>query len=763
MTRGWDNLSDYEFESLVGDLLAADLGVRFERFTRGRDGGVDLRHIPAGGEDPDIVQAKHYKGSTLSALRTAVKSEAKRLAAGKVKSRTYRLATSLGLTPNNKTEIARLLSPWVTREDDILGRDDLEALLNEHPSVERQHIKLWLASGTQLAALLRAGTHARSRVLAQDIQRTLPLYVQGESFLEAHRRLREHGVLLIAGPPGIGKTTLARMLVAEAIAEGIEPVEVSSDIDEAWEVWDPDVRQIFLYDDFLGRTILGEVTKNEDSRLLSFMREASHSANTLLVLTTREYILKDAVEAFEAFRRYGLSKMRFLLELPSYSPLERAKILHNHVWHSELPMSAKEELAVDRGYRRIVEHRNFNPRVIEYITGLQPGHPVELPNDARWLDFAADALDHPTEIWRQAFERELGDVERGLLLALVTMPDEAHVDDLHRVFDSWATHGDLPPRPHRYESALRIVDDTFTGTRLRDGGELFITVANPGLTDFLQKQLLAAPETVSLALESALFIEQAQTIWRLLEKAPKRTRSAVLAAGDLANAIDRLLDQPGARWIRFTYGYGRGGYSRWDSSLDGRLNWVLHVAHDTEPPVGVVELAERRMRDRVASWKKGSGDGLAAVRLAHALEQDKRPHAPQGWQSALVHMTTNDPEGIDGWEAVVELMGILPEQFDAELRSGLAERFSHFASDELDYRYDEMESEEELARLEDIAVALDVRLSAKDLRFARERIEERLMREDAMEEERGEWAGSGTGGRGSSASEMDALFSRLIE
>lgn len=538
---------------------------------------------------------------------------------------------------------------------------------------------------------------------------------------------------------------------------------MSGDIGEAWEIWDPEVRQIFVYDDFLGRTVLGELAKNEDSRLLSFMREITKSANTLLVLTTREYILQEAVATFEAFRRYGLSKMRFLLRLPSYSPLERAKILHNHVWHSQLPVSAKEELAVDRGYRRIVEHRNFNPRVIEYITGLQPGHAVELAGGVTWLDFAADALDHPTEIWRQAFERELGDAERNLLLCLVTMPDEAHTDDLHRAFDSWAKLAGLSGRPLRFESALRVVDDTFTASRRRDGGEVFIVVANPGLTDFLQDQLLADPDLISLALRSALFIEQAQTIWQLLERAPASTQAAVLAASELSESIDRLLAEPGARWIRFTYGYGTGRYGRWGSSLDGRLNWLIQIARDPHAPAGSIELAERRLRERVASWRAGSGDGLAAVRLATALVVRKPPQPPRGWKSALVTMTTNEPELLDGWEAVVDLMGIMPRQFDAELRRDLAERFSSFAGDELAYRSDEMESDDELARLEDVAVALDVELSESELKFAREPIGERLSREDAMEEQREEWVRSVSRDDRSDATEMDALFVRRTD
>jgi DNA polymerase III delta prime subunit len=762
VTRGWDNLSDYEFEGLVGELLGAELGVRFERFTRGRDGGIDLRHIPTRGKRPDIVQAKHYKGSTFSSLRTSVNKEAARLSKGKIKSRSYRLATSLGLTPANKSELAGVLSPWVKRDDHILGREDLEVLLNAHPAVERQHVKLWLGSGTQLATLLRAGTHARSRVLAQDISRTVPLYVQGESFFEAHARLHESRVVLIAGPPGIGKTTLARMLVADAIADDYEPIEVSADINEAWDTWDADVRQVFFYDDFLGRTVLGELSKNEDSRLLSFMRETTTSANTLLILTTREYILQEALQTFEAFRRHGLAKVRFLLSLPSYSRLDRAKILHNHVWHSDLPMSAKEELAADRGYRRIVEHHNFNPRVIEYITGLQPGHPVRLDDNSSWLDFAADALDHPTEIWRQAFQRELGDIERSLLLCLVTMPDEAHVDDLHRAFDSWAQLAALPSRPERYESALRVLDDTFTATRLREGDELFIVVANPGLSDFLQQQLLADPRLVSLALRSALFLEQPQTVWRLLERAPAATRDVVLAASDLTDAIARLLDEPSGRWTLHRYGYMPDRFQRLHPSLDGRLNWLIDVVRHPGQPAGAADLCESLLRDRVAAWRQGEGDALAAVRLAVNLNEAGAPRAPRGWKKALVTMATSDPAFLDGWEAVVELMQLLPRQFDRDLRNELAAGFSAFASDELGYN-DDLESEDELARLQDVAEMLEVKLDENELVGARERLDERLSREDAIDEEREHWGHRSAIDVGSEASEMDAMFFRLAD
>jgi len=114
-------------------------------------------------------------------------------------------------------------------------------------------VKLWLTGTTQLATLLHAGTYNRSRSLAEDILADLPRYVQSAAFPKARKLLRSERVCVIAGQPGIGKTTLARLLLADAALDNYEPIEVSSDIEEAWSVHDPDELQVFLYDDFLGR------------------------------------------------------------------------------------------------------------------------------------------------------------------------------------------------------------------------------------------------------------------------------------------------------------------------------------------------------------------------------------------------------------------------------------------------------------------------------------------------------------------------------
>jgi hypothetical protein len=58
MSYNFSNLSPADFEDLVRDLVGQELGIRFESFGAGSDGGVDGRH--ATGEKSTVLQAKHY-------------------------------------------------------------------------------------------------------------------------------------------------------------------------------------------------------------------------------------------------------------------------------------------------------------------------------------------------------------------------------------------------------------------------------------------------------------------------------------------------------------------------------------------------------------------------------------------------------------------------------------------------------------------------------------------------------------------------------
>jgi len=66
-------LSPADFEDLARDLAGRELGVRFEAFASGPDGGMDGRHASAAGDI--VLQAKHYSASNFAALHAQMRRE----------------------------------------------------------------------------------------------------------------------------------------------------------------------------------------------------------------------------------------------------------------------------------------------------------------------------------------------------------------------------------------------------------------------------------------------------------------------------------------------------------------------------------------------------------------------------------------------------------------------------------------------------------------------------------------------------------------
>lgn len=283
-------LQPSEFECLSRDLIQARDGVYIESFTAGKDGGIDFRYALSK-DKTAVIQVKRY--ATYSTLLSELKKEVKKIQ--KLKVQRYYISTSVGLTPKNKTEIQSLFGSDILDTADILGKDDLNNLLGLHPEIEKKYYKLWLSSTTVLESILHKRIQNWAAFEMDKIKNDIHQYVINESFDDALKILTEHRYVIISGIPGIGKTTLARMLVYELLAKGMEDfIFIPSDIDDAVEMFDEDRKQVFFFDDFLGSTVFEIGERKFDQKILSFIDKVQHSQGKLFILTTREYILSDA-------------------------------------------------------------------------------------------------------------------------------------------------------------------------------------------------------------------------------------------------------------------------------------------------------------------------------------------------------------------------------------------------------------------------------------------------------------------------------------
>lgn len=647
--RNWRSLTDIDFEELVADLFAAELERPVERFGRGADGGVDLRWVEAGG-GVGIAQCKHYIDSTFAQLLASAKKEGPKV--DKLRPCRYLFATSQTLVLNQKNEIKAALPVWIKSAEDVLSGFDLDQMLDRHKVVERKHVKLWLSTGTELFWASHADLLNRSEALRQRIDRTVKQYVGTKAFEEASDILDREKVCLIAGQPGIGKTVLSHMLLADHMTRGFEIVEVSSDINEAWASLDSDRPQVFVYDDFLGQLSFSErLGKNEDARLADFIDRVRELKSKRLILTTREYILRDAARSY--FRMDSINRRgKYILELGDYSRDDKARILYNHLWGSTIDRSSLLELA-DGGWRRIIDHPNYSPRLIEY--GVRNEAPYDSAHS--WIDQFVAALDDPASLWTQSFEAHLTETERALLYVLASFGKSVELSALQIAHRRLCEELTVPCTPTDFHRALDTMEGTFLELS-KDHRGVAVAFDNPSIVDFVLNELRREPELQASLLRASTHFEQLASLWSRSaasvtvrdQKASSRNREKVLHESGKKSFAKAIVRTFSAKPLQARTNY----YDSTSQSREERLAFICALPVEWRPKPDWVRKAAKNL---VKRWERETGDKAEAFELIFG-SRSVRTLFPKRAESVLTSWIKNTLSETADWVVLGKLLDL---------------------------------------------------------------------------------------------------------
>lgn len=480
----FETLNDKEFEVLTVDLLSKEFNTRIERFKSGRDGGVDGRFFE-GSFDNDVVilQCKHWLKSGIKALI----AECKKAEAVKVKALNpsrYIFVTSLALSAKNKKDIYEIFSPYVKHESDIFGQEDLNSLLAKYPEVERQHYKLWLAGTNVLQSILSNDVLGRSSFELEEIQEFLPKYVRTENHKIAFEKLEELGSIIINGEPGIGKTTLAKQMCFEYAAQGYQLVVVHESIVEAEQLYNPELKQIFYFDDFLGSNFLTAIDAKQDSHIVSFMKRVSKDSLKRFILTTRSNILNQGKRLSEKFEQGNLDRNEYEIKIQSLTEFDRAEILYNHIYFSALSEDFIHQIYVDKRYRSIISHKNFNPRLIEFITDA-----IKVEKEANpesYWDYIQKSLDNPKDIWRGMIQTQISDLDRHIVIAIVLNGSPISEEQMGALLTNLKESGlDTTSEYPIVSNIMRGLVGSVLNRNINKGGQVTYSLFNPSIADFV--------------------------------------------------------------------------------------------------------------------------------------------------------------------------------------------------------------------------------------------------------------------------------------
>lgn len=493
------SLNDKEFEILCTDLLGEVQGRRFERFKAGKDAGIDGRYFTDQGKEV-VLQCKHWSNTPLAHLIRAL-SNIEKPKLDKLKPYRYLLTVSNPLSRADKKAIHRALSPYVVSESDIYGKEDLNDLLKDKAHIEKRHYKLWLHSSSVLGHIFNNAILGRSAFSLEEIVRSSSRYVVTANHEAALKILERLGVVIITGEPGVGKTTLADHLCLHYVTQGFDYLKIADDIQEAEAAFDPESKQVIYFDDFLGRNYLEALKGHEGNHITQFLRRIATNKNKRFVLTSRSTILNQGKFLIDSFEHSNVQKNEYELRIQSLTDLDKAQILYNHIWHSGLENEYIDQLYLNRRYREIIKHKNFNPRLISYITDAT--RLETCPTDNYW-NYIVRSLMNPSQVWDNPFNAQQDDFGRAIILLVVlngyALGENVLAEAYHR-FLALPENQNLHGR-REFQSNIRLLTGSFLNRTVSPQGPSIIDLFNPSIGDYVLERYAGDVVALRLGIQS---------------------------------------------------------------------------------------------------------------------------------------------------------------------------------------------------------------------------------------------------------------------
>jgi hypothetical protein len=504
MEYDFSKLNDREFENLAGSVIGKILNERVETFKSGRDGGVDGRFW-IGKNKEGIIQCKHYIDTPYANLIYKLKLEEIEKVR-KLKPEKYIFVTSKKLSRQNKKEIKEIFTPFIQQENDVFGREDLNNFLSqkENQDIVQQNYKLWITSLIVLDLIYNNAIKGRSESTIREIEENVHKYAITENHTKGLKILKENNVIIMTGEPGIGKTTLADNLALYYTAKGYEFCDIEENISEAESIFrEKEKKKILFYcDDFLGSNLYDAINNKRDSHIVKFINRVCKDDSKKFILTSRTNILNKAYSLSHKFQNGKIRDNEFLLKVENLTKIDKAQILYNHLYHSNLDKEYLDVIFQKKRYNEIINHRNFNPRIIEFITdNIRIGKTS--PDD--YWKYITKNLEKPEYIWKDYFQNQTDDCVRALTFLTVFNNGKISENILRKSYNTFlkihsVNLGDYTDKS--FEAVRKLALKSLLNRNMIAENEYEYVLFNPSITDFVISSYSDESELISNCLKS---------------------------------------------------------------------------------------------------------------------------------------------------------------------------------------------------------------------------------------------------------------------
>ncbi|MGL4741179.1 MAG: hypothetical protein ACRC41_10290, partial [Sarcina sp.] len=347
---------------------------------------------------------------------------------------------------------------------------------------------LWLSGSNILSQVYNQNIFIDCEALLSEIDEEFKLFVDTKYYNECLSKLEKNNILMITGAPGVGKTTISKMIILYYANIGYRVRYTTNgmiaDLKKAISV-DRDVKEVILLDDCLGQCYF-KMNDTQENEIISLIRYLKSNNKKKLVMNSRVTIFNEAKERgieFEKFFATNEEKIH-MINMDDINIYEKARVLYNHIYFKNLPEEYYEEIKKDKNYKKIISHKNYTPRIIEYVT-----EPVRYRNisSEEYIEFIFKYLDSPNLIWKDEYMNKLLKSDRILINTLFSLTENSVKSSvLEECFN----------RRMQYETGIDPVKDSYSNILNRlnksmvkiisKNNKCEISVLNPSVNDYIK-------------------------------------------------------------------------------------------------------------------------------------------------------------------------------------------------------------------------------------------------------------------------------------